>query len=474
MDNGIESPARNSAGHRTVTEDLDLLFDTPLGQPAKPAVNGAAVTRAAPPRAEPAPQPAAPRAPEDSAPPALPPPPRPSAPRPEPVVAQHAAVEPRPVIPTRVEPTATTAPKVEPARRSAPDFKVIREEPTPSESTATVDLDIPGIALLGTPVVAPPYAQPPSPRRLPNGLVYGAGGLVLVLGVAIALWRPWSRAPDAGLSGQPATSTASEPVGTGGSALSGANPALFGGRPRDSALPAQTDSVIEPAKETVLAAERPDFRADVDVGAAGLSLDGDLPAGLAGAVSVVAPSELARRLTQAERQAQQELAGKLGGFRSLLALERIGTAEGAGRARATWLSGADALRQYRARIARLEQAYEDSVLTAQRAQRWPAEELRAWTARQSLAEPAEVAQLAELMVSQVSEGLELLAASEGKYQIKGDRIAFTTAAALPRYLSIRSWVEQRSGTWQGTPENARPHTLNAMLRALGEGFPAAQ
>mgnify|MGYP003503077259 CR=1 FL=1 len=90
------------------------------------------------------------------------------------------------------------------------------------------------------------------------------------------------------------------------------------------------------------------------------------------------------------------------------------------------------------------------------------------------AETAETAQLADLMISQVTEGLELLAALDGKYQIKGDRIVFNNAGSIPRYLSIRTWVDQRMGVWQATPENARPHTLNAILRALGEGFPAAQ
>ena len=339
MDNGIESPARNSAGHRTVTEDLDLLFDSTAGAAVETRGEwrGGDQSRASAGRAG-AP-PAAPRAPEAPPPPAPPPPPRSSAPRLDPVVAQHAAVEPRLSSPRRWNRPRPPRRRSEPARRSAPDFKAIREEPTPSESTTAVDLDIPGIALLGTPVVAPPNAQPPSPRRLPNGLVYGAGGLVLVLGVAIALWRPWSRAPDAGPLGSPRHRVRGRGHRRIGAARRGQHEpravrwsaaglrASGSDRFRDRARP----------KETVLAAERPDFSADVDVGAAGLTLDGDLPAGPAVAVSVVAPSELARRLTQAERQAQQELAGRLGGFRSLLAPERIGTAEGAGRARATWL-----------------------------------------------------------------------------------------------------------------------------------------
>ena len=218
---------------------------------------------------------------------------------------------------------------------------------------------------------------------------------------------------------------------------------------------------------------RPNFRPEVDVGAASLSIGGDLPAAQPGAAAV-APSELARRLVRAESQLQEELTGRLGAFRDLLTPERLRTAEGAARARTAWGAGADALRQYRSRLARLGQAYEDSALTSQRAQRWPAEELRAWSARQTAAEPAEVAQLTDLMVAQVSEGLDLLAASDGQYTVKGDRIAFTATGAVPRYLSIRTWVDQRMGTWRAQPENARPYTVTALLRALGEGFPAAQ
>lgn len=463
MDTGLESPVRNSAGHRTVSDDLDLLFDSPLHQAPRPTTGPVPSVPPAAPR-PPAPRPAEVSRPEPKAeaPPAIPSPSpaRPSAPHTPVSASAHAAVEPAPPVPT-------PAPR---ARHSAGERAV---------TTVPAELEIPGLPLLMVDAVPAVAAPAPMPARVgrSSGLAYGAGALVLALGMTIALWRPWSRAGarDDGLA--PTAAEGANPAGAAGltglaAALPGGQPPAVGG-PTDSSLPPRPDSVIEPARETVLAASTPDFQASVDVGSAGIAFDTDLPATPA-ARAAASPSELARRLVQAERQAQQELGARLGVFRALLSPERIGTAEGAGRARAAWLAGAEAIRQYRARIARLEQSYEDSVLTAQRLQRWPAEELRLWTARQGLAEPAEVAQLAELMISQVSEGLELLAASDGKYEVKGDRITFSNATSVPRYLSIRAWVEQRTSEWRATPENARPYTLNAMLRALGDGFPAVQ
>ena len=507
MDGGIESPVRNSAGHRTVAEDLDLLFDAPL-----PAAGNVAV---APPPAPPAPpkvettvRPAAstpvaePPRPEEPKPaPAPAASPRPSAPRlevvkpapkPEPSASPVQGAEPK------VEAPASVAPKPEPARPSAPRLEALKTSaprletikpaapvapapvpvPAAPSPAATHDLDIPDASLLTEPAVAHPAPAAAGGARARTGMLYGAGAFVLVLGVAVAAWKPWARGEAASpaaapvtrpASSAPAESAITNPTGGVTALTSAAKPA---GRGPDGAAP-KPDSAVEAPKDEIIAAARPNFRPDVDVGAASLSIGGDLP-GAQPSVTSVAPSEFARRLVHAESQLQEDLAGRLGGFRDLLTAERLRTADGAARARTAWGAGADAIRQYRARLARLEQAYEDSAMTSQRAQRWPAEELRAWSARQTVAEPAEVAQLADLMVAQVSEGLDLLAASDGQYTIKGDRIAFTSAGAVPRYLSIRTWVDQRMGAWQAQPENARPHTVSLLLRALGEGFPAVQ
>jgi len=122
----------------------------------------------------------------------------------------------------------------------------------------------------------------------------------------------------------------------------------------------------------------------------------------------------------------------------------------------------------------MEKAYEDSVLTSQRAKRWSSEEMRAWAGHQSQAEPVETSQLIDLMFSQVSEGLDLLAALDGQYQIKGGVITFKNPTSGTRYMSIRTWVDQRMQAWSGTPESARAYSVSAILRALGDGLPETQ
>jgi hypothetical protein len=208
----------------------------------------------------------------------------------------------------------------------------------------------------------------------------------------------------------------------------------------------------------------------MDVPSGDLGLGSDIPSGSA-QTAVVAPTELTTRLEAAERLAQLELGSKLGGFHALLAPNRLATPEGVTAARTAWATGAEVIRQYRGRIARLESAYEDSVLTSQRAQRWPSEQMRAWAGHQSQAEPVETSQLADLMFSQVSEGLDILAALDGKYEIKDGLLSFKNPASGTRYASIRIWVEQRMQAWSSTPESARPNSVSAILRALGDGFP---
>lgn len=463
MDAGLESPVRTSAGYKAAPEDLNLLFDAPLPQTTGPApepVRGVAVV-GVPPKGPPAQRPA--KVPVVQAAPSPAPAPAPAEPAPTPEKPVTAAV-------VTHTPSVPAAPAVAP-----PVAASIPSSPSP------VDLSIPSGPLLETPV-APAVRAPASHTRAgrPNVLMLGGGiAVVAVAGILLA-WRPWQggssvaeataqpTAPAAtALVGPPAptpirTTTTTTPSGKAGAAA----------KPGDAAAGANADSGGD---DEVIAVAKPKFRTDVAV-PVGADL-GVGPAWNGGAGNASAsPSELAERLVAAERQAQQELTRRLSalGFNNVLAPGRLGTASGVNAARTTWNAGADAIRQYRGRLARLESAYEDSVLAVQRAQRWPADELRAWASRQSFAEPAETSQLADLMFSQVSEGLDILAALDGNYSIRGQRIAFRNAATATRYTSIRGWVEQRTSSWAGTPERARPYSVTAILHALGEGFPAAE
>ena len=450
MDDGIESPVRTSAGHKAIPEDLDLLFDAPMPQaPGEtPAPTRGVAVVGVPPKGAP---------------------------------AQRSGKVPA------VQAGAPTqaAPSPDAAKATATGQVDSAAVASARTGTAQGDLDIPSGALLETP--APSAAATPATQMMPprsNALVLGGGiALLAVVGTLLA-WRPWKGGSSvAQATEQPARTTTTPLVGapapTPIRTATTTAPAQTPGKPGTTQRPVQTAATAtntdSAGEDGVIAVAKPTFRTDVAVpAAADFNVGADVGSRTSGATA--SPSELVARLLTAERQAQQELKNQLAsaGFRNVLAAGRLGSSSGVGAARSAWSAGADAIRQYRGRLARLESAYEDSVLTAQRAQRWAGEEMRAWASRQSLAEPAETSQLADLMFSQVSEGLEILAALDGDYTIKDDRISFKNATPATRYTSIRGWVEQRTSSWAGIPENARPYSVTAILHALGEGFPAAQ
>jgi hypothetical protein len=412
MDGGIESPVRTSAGYKTVPEDLGLLFDAPL------------------PKAE--------------------------------------------ATPPKAVAGAETPPKA--AGRSRPG------KPASESGAGQIDNDVEVLpaSLLEAPTPAP--IRPAAAPRSSNAALFGGGAAIVLVAAGLLAWRPWQ----GGAAAEPVTTVATAAAQTPAPAAQ-STPRLGPpaptpirtqsaatvpqtGRPGDSSPAGATaDSAGE---DQVIAAKRPSFRTDMAVPApTDLNLGSD-----AGGASSAAPSELIQHLVTAERQAQQELNSRLAaaGFRSVLAPDHLASTTGVGSARAAWTTGADAIRQYRGRIARLESAYEDSVLSSQRAKRWSGDDMRAWATRPSLAEPTETSQLADLMFSQVNEGLEILAALSGEYSVKGNTIAFKNTASATRYTSIRGWVEQRTSSWASTPESARPYSVTAILHALGDGFPATQ
>ena len=438
MDGGIESPVRNSAGYKTVPEDLDLLFDAPLpqnaGQPGEP-VRGHAV----------------------------------------------AGVPPKGAPTNRSGKTPAVQVPADSQATDAASQLVSRIDP---------DLEIPSGSLLESENPAPAPVQPPRAPGKSNAMLFGGGLAIIAVAATLLAWRPWKgggAVADASAQPQPTTQTQTqtqapvpepEPAGpamVGAPAPTPIHPPVAATTTPSKPAGNKPDAADSATEDQVLAVAKPTFRADVAMpGAADLNLGARDAGTSTGATS--SPTELVRRLVTAERLAQQELNNKLAaaGFRNVLSAEHLSSASGVGAARSAWGAGADAIRQFRGRIARLESAYEDSVLSSQRAQRWSSEEMRAWATRQSLAEPTESSQLADLMFSQVNEGLEILAALSGEYSVKGQTISFKNTTSATRYTSIRGWVEQRTSSWTGIPETARPYSVTAILHALGEGFPAVQ
>jgi hypothetical protein len=464
MDGGIESPVRTSSGHRTVGDDLDVLFDAPLPPVPPPAAppKAAGTQVAMGPLKAPAPAP------------------KPAAPVPAPAAAPVSKKEVKPATAPVVG--ATTPVTTVPAVTVAAVPAAAAPKPAPAPAATAEDLDIPGGPLVES-EPAGPIAAPMVAAHRPTRVLIAAGIAAVLVTGALLLWGPWqsgSATNDVAAQTGPAGLDSSTAGAMAAPATPGpADAAAATAVPRPAIKPVAAigpapasgaETLVDEPKEEIVAAVRPNFRADAVISTADMGLG----SAVSGPATVaIAPSELARRAEAAERAVQQDLGVKLGsaGFRSLLAPTRIGSAEGAASARNAWIAGADAIRQYRARIGRVHKAYEDSMLMSQRAERWPVQEMRAWGARQSLAEPGDVTQLADLMFSQITEALDLLAALGGQYEIKSGAIHFRSPGAETRYTAIRNWVEQRMHTWAATPATARPHSVNMILQALGDGLP---
>ena len=428
MDGGIESPVRTSAGHKAIPEEFGLLFDDQDSiephAPAKPFTEKHAS-----------------KGPKSGKQQAI-------------VIPDAEATAPAPVVPGAPAPIASGEPAAAETPAPAP-------EPSHGSSWAT--------------------------GSRTNYL--GGGIALLVIVGGLLAWKPWKGGPsDVGptqVAAQSSAPVSSDPdpnslitpasattpplgsvTGAGAAIPAATKPGTSATKPTETA---PTDS----AKPEVVVAARPDFGGAVPISGE-ISIGTDV--GTRNASAAVAPSELVRRLAAAQKDAQLDLNGRLVtlGFRGVINPSRLGSPALVAAARTAWTGGVDAIRTYRARIARIEKAYEDSVLSSQRAQKWPGDEMRAWAGRQSLSEPSDASQLSDLMFTQVGEGLEILGSMPGEYTIKGDKISFKDAASATRFASIRGWVEQRMATWSSTPESARPYSVSATLRALGDGFPAVE
>lgn len=427
MDGGIESPVRTSAGHKTIPEEFGLLFDATAVEPHPPAATPTTGKNAA--------------------------------------IGARSGKQQAVVIPADA-PAPAPAPVASPA--------AVRAEPAHQDESIAP---------------APDAAHAPSSWATGSRSNYLGGGIALVvIAVGLLAWKPWKAGTDGNVGVAQAAAPSYDPdpssLVTPASAstppmgsLAGAGAAAPAGT-RPGAAPAgkSTDTpAADSAKPEVVVAARPSF------GGGGIPVSGDISIGstevATGNVTTnLAPTELVRRLRAAQKDAQLDLNGRLVtiGFRGVINPARLSSPALVAAARTAWTGGVEAIRTYRARIAKIEKAYEDSVLTSQRGQRWPADEMRAWTTRQSLSEPSDASQLSDLMFTQVGEALEILGSMPGEYTIKGDKISFRDATGATRYTSIRGWVEQRMATWASTPESARPYSVSATLRALGDGFPATE
>jgi len=389
-------------------------------------------------------------------------------------------VMPRVAVPTAAPPVAAAPIVRQPTPAAAP---IAAEQPRPQavpvampQARVAESIAPPSPAVVPVPARAPEShetestetwtsAAPEAPGRgSPKSFLIGGAVAAALAIVALLIWHPWSVGSTDSIAAQTmpeATALAQAPD----TVLQEFAASVVAATAAQPPAPLKPPVPLEPQ---VLPAVRPDLRLDGSVPAAEIDL---YSAPTASPTVTLSPSEIARRITDAEAQARADLDRKLGAFTDLFTPTRLATLEAVRSTRASWVASGDVLRSYRATIARLESAYGDSLLGAQRAQKWPASELRAWSARPSYAEPAETSQIGDLMVDQVAEGLDLLAASSGQYQIKNGRIHFTAANNAARYSVIQGWVSNRTQQWAAMPASTRPATITLLMKALGEGLP---
>jgi hypothetical protein len=318
-----------------------------------------------------------------------------------------------------------------------------------------------------------------------KGLVIGAVGALALLGVVAFVWKPWAPASaKAATQSPPVETPAPAPVSVTRppEVEPTASAPVQKPAPQPVPPPAQTKPAPQaaaqpkpdstPPEEQIVAAVKPDFSTgSIDIGA-----KVDVPTGVSTTGSGVAPSELTRRYNQAAANAKQDLYAKLmaAGFIRIFNVSRLSSSDGVTSAQSAWAAGGDAIRAYRTRIQKIEQAYDDSVLAAQRSGKWPPEELKVWAGRTSYTEPQESTQLADLMFKQVADLLGLLADQQGKFEVKGGAFGFKDPDIAQQYNTKRIWIAQHMEAWSSTPEAARPLSTTQILKALGDGFPAGQ
>jgi hypothetical protein len=420
---GIDSPIRNSSGHRTVNDSapVDVLPGPELAQDknasTKPAENGGNVWT-----------PTLDRSPFSN------------------IAVQPSVPKPRAHVDLDVE-----APQVEPAQPPAP----IHHRPEKSKMGLLAG-GVGALALLGVVAFWKPWASNGSSTAATTVATAADPGTA----GTTAAGKPANGSQLVQTANAQSTPNTGKPVPAGQQ-----NPAAGAERP----VPAPVDSG---QSEQIVAAVRPDFRsAKLDMSTPDVEV-----AAITSGGSGIAPSELTRRYGAAATAVREDLYSKLmaAGFIRIFSASRLSTSEGITDAASAWSAGSEAITQYRTRITRIEKAYDDSVLASQRSGKWPANEMRAWAGRASYVEPTDLTQASDLMFKQVSALLALLDKQQGQFEVKGGAFAFKDLNAKQEYNAKRIWIAQRMDSWSSTPESARPLTVTQVLKALGDGLPGVQ
>ena len=154
------------------------------------------------------------------------------------------------------------------------------------------------------------------------------------------------------------------------------------------------------------------------------------------------------------------------GLVRLFSQTQLTTADGLAGARSALDAASTAIRQYHAREASIERAYQDSARSIERSGASGAD-LRDWMTHPVLKESQEAAGESVRLIGQIDAAFALLQSQSGHYRVDGASIRFDDADAAARYTDLQSWITRRMEHWSGQPASSVPTTLEPLLEGIG-------
>jgi hypothetical protein len=154
------------------------------------------------------------------------------------------------------------------------------------------------------------------------------------------------------------------------------------------------------------------------------------------------------------------------GLVRLFSQTQLTTTDGLAGARRALDAAATAVRQYHAKEASIERAFQDSARALER-NGAPAADLRDWMTHASLKESQEAAGESARLIGQIDAVFALLQSQAGRYRVEGSRIRFDDSNAAARYSDLQSWITRRLEHWSGQPASSVPNTVQPLLEGIG-------
>jgi len=305
------------------------------------------------------------------------------------------------------------------------------------------------------------HAEPVVHRRKPMLFVAAAAVIALVV-YAIMSWKSdgtegmvtlaSATAPPSGLAAAPVTSTPVEPEPI---------PAKLTATPATSRQPPAGENRDSVAPGPVLPSAP-----SIDLSGSGteqlVAGPGQVRKGNGEAAALARSYASAYAALEHDFNSQMDRSGLV----RLFSQTQLTTTDGLAGARSALDAASTAIRQYHAREAAIERAYQDSARSLERSGASGAD-LRDWMTHPVLKESQEAAGEGVRLIGQIDAAFALLQSQSGRYRVEGTSIRFDDADAAARYTDLQSWITRRMEHWSGQPASSVPTTLEPLLEGIG-------